>query len=86
MSIPFQKEKIENAISYFAAEHTKITRQPLFQTALYKYLAFFDFEILKKAGTPALGLKYSAMDKGPIPIDIYSQRENYKTERPYYFT
>jgi len=80
MAIPFQKEKIENAISYFAAEHKKRTHQALSQTALYKYLAFFDFGILKKTGSPALGLKYLAMDNGPVPIDIYKKRDNYKTE------
>ena len=34
--IPYQKEKIENAICFFANEHQKKTKHPLYQTFLYK--------------------------------------------------
>ena len=46
--IPYQKEKIENAICFFASEHQKKTKHPLYQTFLYKYLAFLDFESLRE--------------------------------------
>ena len=72
--IPYQKEKIENAICFFAKEHRKKTRQMLYQTFLFKYLALFDFGYLKKYGKPALGLTYQAMEKGPVPIEIYNKR------------
>lgn len=77
--IPYQTQKIENAICFFSSEHKKKTRKFLYQTFLYKYLAFLDFESLKETGRPVLGLKYKAMEKGPVPIDIYDKRADYQT-------
>ncbi len=77
--IPYQKEKIENAICYFASEHYKATRKPLTQTYLYKYLALLDFRTLETTGKPALGLEYMAMEKGPVPIKLYRERESIKS-------
>ena len=77
--IPYRKEKIENAICFFAFEHKKATKKPLYQTYLYKYLAFFEFDHIKKYGRPPLGLKYLAMERGPVPIEIYEKREAYKS-------
>lgn len=73
--IPYQKEKIDNAICFFADEHYKRTRKPLHQTFLYKYLAFLDFTSLKETGRPVLGLEYQAMQYGPVPTAIYRQKE-----------
>jgi len=78
--IPYQKEKLENAICFFAKEHTAKAKKPLYQTYLYKYLALFDFQHLKAQGIPALGLKYIAMARGPVPEEIYSQRDNIKSD------
>jgi uncharacterized phage-associated protein len=78
--IPYQKEKIENAICFFALAHKKKTRKPLPQTCLYKYLALLEFKILEKTGNPVFDLVYLAMEKGPVPIDIYNKRHNYKTD------
>jgi len=78
--IAYQKEKIENAICFFASRHIERTKKPLTQTFLYKYLAFLDFKSLEETGHPALGLKYLAMGKGPVPIEIYSKRKTLKTE------
>jgi hypothetical protein len=72
--IPYQKEKIENAICFFAKEHYKHTRHHLHQTFLYKYLALFDFGYFKKYGKQPLGLKYKAMERGPVPPEIYGRR------------
>lgn len=69
--IPYGKEKTENAIAFFAKEHRKKTRKVLFQTFLYKYLALLDFSSLEETGMPALDLTYMAMERGPVPIDIY---------------
>ena len=77
--VPYQKEKIENAICFFAKEHTKKTKQPLYQTFLYKYLAFLDFEILKETGRPCLGLAYRAMERGPVPIELYGKLDTIKS-------
>jgi uncharacterized phage-associated protein len=77
--IPYQTEKIENAICFFAFDHRKKTKKPLHQTFLYKYLAFLDFEAIKETGHPVLGLKYKAMKWGPVPEEIYNKKDNYKT-------
>lgn len=77
-TIAYQKEKIENAICFFAKEHQKKTRSPLYQTYLYKYLAFLDLNSVKETGRPALGLTYQALERGPVPIEIY--RENIASE------
>lgn len=78
--IAYQKEKIENAICFFASEHSKRTKKPLYQLFLYKYLAFLDFKSIEETGRPVLGLKYMAMDRGPVPIEIYDARKVLKTE------
>jgi len=78
--VAYREEKIKNAICYFAAEHTKRTRKPLHQTFLYKYLAFLDFESLSDTGQPVLDLKYKAMERGPVPVEIYSKRKDLKTD------
>lgn len=77
--IPYQKEKIENAILFFAKEHHKKTKKYLYQTFLYKYLAFLDFTGLKDTGKPVLGLTYLAFERGPVPKEIYDKRRNYET-------
>lgn len=45
--IPYKDEKLKNAICFFANEHEKLTRKPLSQTFLYKYLAFLDFKSIE---------------------------------------
>lgn len=77
--IAYQKEKIENAICYFASKHKEKTGKFLFQTSLYKYLALFEFEFVKKHGQPPIGLTYRAMERGPVPLEIYGKRERYET-------
>ena len=74
--IPYRKEKIQNAIVFFAKEHRKKTRKPLYQTYLYKYLAFLDFISLREIGRPSLELIYRAMKRGPVPIEIYEKKED----------
>lgn len=80
MVVPYQEEKIDNAICFFAKEHKKKTRKSLYQTFLYKYLALFDFESLKETGQPALGLTYRAMERGPVPISLYNKRRGLETD------
>jgi len=77
--IAYQKEKIENAICFFAFEHKKKTRKLLTQTFLYKYLAFLDFKSVEETGQPSLGLKYRAMERGPVPMEIYEARDHLET-------
>lgn len=77
--IVYQREKIENAICYFAAMHHKKTGFLLCQTILYKFLAFLDFKSIETIGKPSLGLEYTAYPNGPIPKEIRNKREKYNT-------
>lgn len=86
MIIAYQKEKIENAILFFAKEYKKKTRKYLNQTRLYKFLAFLDFGTIEEYGEPALGLTYKAMDKGPVPKEIYDDELYRKTESYEFFS
>jgi len=78
--ISYQEEKIKNAICFFAWEHNKRTKKLLSQTFLYKYLAFLDFNSVEDTGQPALGLSYIAMERGPVPKEIYDRRRGLKTD------
>lgn len=77
--IAYQKERIENAICYFASEHKKRAQKPAYQTYIYKYLALFDFQVLQETGKPALDIEYDAFGKGPVPKHLYDTRSSYKT-------
>jgi len=78
--IAYRKEKIDNAICFFATEHQKKSGKPLTQTYLYKYLAFLDFLSVEKMGIPALDLEYRAMPWGPVPHKLYNERKSLKTD------
>ncbi len=71
----FQKEKIENAVAYFAQEFKDIRGYYPRQTWIYKLLALLDSFTCKKSGIPCLGLEYEAMERGPVPIAMYQNRE-----------
>ncbi len=83
--IPYQKEKFENAVCFFAKEHYRKTRHHLYQTFLYKYIALFDFGYLRAYGKPALGLTYRAMKMGPVPLDIYDLRHDKTISKNFMF-
>ena len=70
----YRKERLENALLFFALEHYKKTKKYPSQTTLYKYLAFFEFRYLDKTGTMPLELTYRAMENGPVPIEVYDKR------------
>ncbi|MCX6090694.1 MAG: DUF4065 domain-containing protein [Candidatus Atribacteria bacterium] len=76
----YKKERLENAICFFVKEHKRWRKKDPTQTYIYKYLALFDFGMLIKTGRPVLDLEYMAMERGPVPIEIYSQRDNYETK------
>ena len=79
--IAYKKEKIINAICFFANEVYRRTGKYLPQTLLYKLLAFLDFYSIEKLGKPALELEYRAYKNGPVPVGIYNNREGYQTDR-----
>jgi len=72
----YREERINNALLFFAQKHYKKTKKYLSQTYLYKYLAFFEFRYLKSAGVMPLELTYKAMERGPVPMEIYRNRDN----------
>ena len=78
--IAYKTEKLNNAICYFAREVYKRRSQYLPQTLLYKLLSYLDFTSIAKLGVPALELKYRAYQNGPVPVDIYSNKEGYETD------
>jgi len=78
--ISYRKERIDNSLLFFAEKHYKKTKRYLSQTFLYKYLAFFEFRYLKAAGNMPLELTYKAMERGPVPMEIYGNRD-----KPDYF-
>lgn len=82
--IPYRDEKIINAIYFFAKEHKKKTRRYLYQTPLYKYLAFLDFRSLQETGEPVLALTYKALERGPVPDEIYNS-DQYRNTSLYSF-
>lgn len=74
----YRKERIYNAIGFFVQEHYLKTKQPITQMKLWKYLAFFEAEVVKKTGVPPLELKYQAWEWGPVPVEL---RENIKSSQ-----
>ncbi len=78
--LAYRKERIENTICYLASKHLKQKGEPLYQTFLYKYLAFLEFDSLESIGKPLYEFTYKAMKNGPVPLDIYSKRYNYETD------
>jgi len=78
--LSYRQERIDNALLFFAQNHYKVTKKYLSQTFLYKYLAFFEFRYLKAVGDMPLGLTYKAMERGPVPMEIYGNRD-----KPGYF-
>jgi hypothetical protein len=77
----YRKERIDHSILFFAGKHYSKTHQYLSQTFLSKYLAFFEFRYLKTHGDMPLELTYKAMRHGPVPVEIYDNRNN-----PAYFS
>jgi len=73
--LSYRNERIDNTILFFAQNHYKITKKYLSQTFLYKYLAFFEFRYLKTAGDMPLELTYKAMERGPVPMEVYGNKE-----------
>lgn len=65
---PFAREKLINAIIYFAKE-TKHCQK----TKLFKLLAFLDFEIYSHTGRAVTGLPYSAWPMGPVPVPLFKE-------------
>jgi uncharacterized phage-associated protein len=57
------RKKLLNAILFFSKKDVK----HLNTTKLSKLLYFFDFTHVQQTGYPAIGLKYNAFVRGPVP-------------------
>jgi uncharacterized phage-associated protein len=68
MLISKEREKLINAIVYFAS-HTKYCGK----VKLFKLLYLFDFDHFRETGRSATGLDYSAWRLGPVPVEIMQE-------------
>ncbi len=75
MIITHHREKLINAISYFA-KHTKYCGK----TKLMKLLYFLDFLHFKQTGKAITGLEYFAWERGPVPKELFEELENMKPD------
>lgn len=75
MIITHHREKLINAIVYFA-RHTKKCGK----TKLMKLLYFLDFMHFKQTGKSVTGLEYYAWKRGPVPRDLFSEISNGMSE------
>ena len=71
MPIYHHREKLLNAIVYFA-NHTKSCGK----TKLYKLLYYLDFTHFKETGRSVTGLEYFAWERGPAPRQLHNELEN----------
>lgn len=70
MIITHEREKLIQAISFFA-HHTR----KLGKTKLFKLLYFLDFEHFKQTGRSVTGLTYNAWPMGPVPVSLFNEIE-----------
>ena len=75
MIITYHREKIINAIIYFAKN-----TQYCGKTKLLKLLYFLDFRHFKQTGKSVTGFDYYAWDMGPVPRDFYNELEDMKPD------
>lgn len=70
MLVTHEREKLINAIIYFA-----INTKYLGKIKLFKLLYFLDFEHYKEAGRSVTGLDYFAWKMGPVPVSLFEEVE-----------
>ena len=61
-----RREKLINAIIYFVQNTNNCGL-----TKLMKLLNKFEFQIFNQTGTPPIGLKYYAWERGPVAKDLW---------------
>src|SRR3990167_6335792 len=75
MTISRNREKLINAIIYFASHTTTCGK-----TKLFKLLFLFDTEHFKKTGRTVTGLDYYALKMGPVPTDLQEEWFNWEDD------
>lgn len=68
MFVSRDREKLINAIVYFLRETSHCHTLKLF-----KLLNFSDFEHFRQTGRTIFGLDYRALEKGPVPTELWSE-------------
>jgi len=70
MLIDHEREKLVEAVVFFAANVRKLGK-----TKLFKLLYFLDFEHYRDTGRPVTGLEYFAWPMGPVPKVLQNELE-----------
>lgn len=68
MIINRQREKLVEAVVYFAN-----TTRKLGKTKLFKLLYFLDFKHYRETGRAVTGLNYHAWKMGPVPVSLFEE-------------
>lgn len=75
MLITYERDKLINAIVYFAEKTDHVGK-----TKLYKLLYLLDFEHFRQTGRSVTGLDYYAWKLGPVPVSLDEEIEEPKTD------
>jgi uncharacterized phage-associated protein len=70
MLITHEREKLCQAVLFFAHHTNKLGK-----TKLFKLLFFLDFEHFKLVGRSVTGSRYNAWEMGPVPADLAGEFE-----------
>ena len=73
MLIDHEREKLIEAVKFFAQNTRKLGK-----TKLFKLLYFLDFTHFRDTGRPVTGLEYFAWPMGPVPTELFEE-----LKRPY---
>ena len=76
-------ERMENVIARFI--HTR-KGALVSQTSIYKMLAYVDNYFVVNDGNPLFLIEYKAMERGPVPIDIYDKLKSDEINTKYFGT
>lgn len=71
MLIDHEREKLIEAVKFFAQNTRKLGK-----TKLFKLLYFLDFTHFRDTGRPVTGLQYFAWPMGPVPTDLFEEFEH----------
>lgn len=72
----YHKQIVDNAVAYIAKKYQDACGEPINQMKMYKILALFDFRCVKDFGSPCTELTYLALQKGPVPNELYNGDES----------
>lgn len=75
MIVTHHRDKLIQAIIFFA-KHTKHCGK----TKLFKLLYLLDFEHFKQTGHSVTGLNYYAWEKGPVPVALEDEWDEFKPD------